>query len=179
MEDVIVQVKAVLSTTAAYWKALTETLPADVLTRRPAPGEWSAMECLQHLVDTERMVFPVRLQALLAGRDFEAFNPDPQGTAPADTLTPASLAAEFARFRTADLAALAQVTGADLPRTARHSELGIVTLAEFLHEWAAHDLNHAIQADRAVMQPFIAGCGPWRSYFADHDLAQRTGTRNL
>jgi hypothetical protein len=48
--------------------------------------------------------------------------------------------------------------------------LGTVTLAEFLHEWAAHDLNHTLQAERALMQPFIAGCGPWRGYFADHDL---------
>ena len=175
MEDVIVQVKAVLSTSAAHWRTLTETLPADMLTHRPAPGEWSVMECLQHLIDTERMVFPARLQALLIGRDFTAFNPDAQGTASADALTPTSLAAEFARFRSANLAALAQVTDADLPRTARHSELGIVTLAEFLHEWAAHDLNHTVQADRAVMQPFIAGCGPWRSYFADHDLARQTG----
>ena len=172
MEDVIVHVKAVLSTTAAYWKTLTETLPADVLTRRPAPGEWSAMECLQHLVDTERMVFPARLHALLAGRDFVAFNPDAQGTQPADTLTPASLAAEFALLRSASLAALEQVTESDFPRTARHSELGIVTMAEFLHEWAAHDLNHMVQADRAVMQPFIAGCGPWRTYFSDHDLSR-------
>ena len=172
MEDVIVQVKAVLSTTAAYWTMLTETLPADVLTRRPAPGEWSAMECLQHLIDTERMVFPIRLQALLAGRDFAAFDPDAQGTQPADTLTPAGLAAEFARLRPASLAALGQVTDADLPRTARHSELGIVTMAEFLHEWAAHDLNHIVQADRAIMQPFIAGCGPWHRYFTDHDMAR-------
>ena len=175
MGNVIAQVKAVLATTTAYWKSLTETLSADVLTRRPAAGEWSAMECLQHLVDTERMVFPVRLQALLAGRDFAAFDPDTQGSAPAGTLTPASLATEFARLRPASLAALEQVTVADLPRTARHSELGIVTMAEFLHEWAAHDLNHTVQADRAVMQPFIGGCGPWRSSFADHDLARQIG----
>ena len=172
MENVIAQVKAVLSTTAPYWKTLTETLPADVLTRRPAPGEWSAMECLQHLVDTERMVFPARLQALLAGRDFAAFDPDAQGTKPANTLTPAGLAAEFARLRSASLAALERVTEADFPRTARHSELGIVTMAEFLHEWAAHDLNHTVQADRAIMQPFIAGCGPWHRYFTDHDMAR-------
>ena len=171
MEDVIAQVKAVLLITAAHWKALTETLPADVLTGRPAPGEWSAMECLQHLVDTERLVFPARLQALLAGRDFEAFNPDTQGTASADTQAPTRLAAEFAHYRSANLAALAQVADADLPRTARHSELGIVTLAEFLNEWAAHDLNHTVQAERAIMQPFIAGCGPWRGYFAAHDLS--------
>ena len=172
METLVVQVKAVLSTTAIHWKNLTETLSADVLTRRPAPGEWSAIECLQHLVDTERLVFPVRLQALLAGRDFEAFNPDAQGTATAEIKTPADLAAEFARYRSANFTALAQVTDLDLSRTARHSELGVVTLAEFLHEWAAHDLNHTVQAERAMMQPFIAGCGPWRGYFADHDIAR-------
>ena len=172
MENLVVQVKAVLSTTAVHWKNLTETLSADELTRHPAPDEWSAIECLQHLVDTERLVFPVRLQALLAGRDFEAFNPDAQGTATAGIQIPANLAAEFARYRSANLAALAQVTDSDLSRTARHSELGVVTLAEFLHEWAAHDLNHTVQAERAMMQPFIAGCGPWRGYFADHDIVR-------
>ena len=120
-------------------------------------------------MDTERLVFPVRLQALLAGRNFDAFDPDTQGTVPVATLTPADLAAEFSRHRAASLAALAQVADTDLSRTARHSELGTVTLAELLHEWAAHDLNHTIQAERAMMQAFIAGCGPWRGHFSDHD----------
>ena len=53
---------------------------------------------------------------------------------------------------------------------ARHAELGHVTLAQFLNEWAAHDFNHTVQAERAIMQPFISGSGPWRFYFADHDL---------
>jgi hypothetical protein len=88
MEELIVQVKTILSTTATRWKDLTDALSADMLIHRPAPGEWSAMECLQHLVDTERLVFPSRLQALLAGRDFEAFNPDTQSTVPAAGLTP-------------------------------------------------------------------------------------------
>ncbi len=30
---------------------------------------------------------------------------------------------------------------------------------------------HTIQAERAMMQPFIAGCGPWRFYFLDHAIA--------
>jgi hypothetical protein len=39
---------------------------------------------------------------------------------------------------------------------------------------AAHDLNHTVQAERALMQPFIAGSGPWRTagVFADHDLGE-------
>src|SRR5689334_4138115 len=45
------QARAVLSTTAARWLKLTETLPSDLLARPPLPGEWSAAECLQHLLD--------------------------------------------------------------------------------------------------------------------------------
>jgi hypothetical protein len=42
----------------------------------------------------------------------------------------------------------------------RHAELGLVTLDELIHEWAAHDLMHIIQRERALMQPYIADCGP-------------------
>ncbi len=169
-DNLLGHVQVVLSTTAARWQHLAETLPVELLTRAPAPGEWAALECLQHLLDTEEWVFPVRVEALLAGQDFPAFDPDAEGRKPDASQPPGKLAAAFARCREASLALLAQVTPADLPRQARHSELGLVTLAELLHEWAAHDLMHTVQAERAVMQPFIAGCGPWRPYFSDHDL---------
>jgi len=158
---------AVLSTTAARWRSLTETLPVELLSRAPAINEWSAIECLQHLVDTEKWVFPVRIKALLAGQDFQAFDPKTQGTK--QSLTPAELAAEFARLRAVNLETLKTVMPSDLGRTARHSELGLVTLGELIHEWPGHDLMHTVQAERALLQPFIAGCGPWRFYFADHD----------
>lgn len=72
----------VLKITPDRWMDLTSDLPAELLTRSPAPGEWSALQCLQHLVETERLIFP-------------------------------------------------------------------------------------------VMQPFIAGCGPWQNYFADHTISER------
>jgi hypothetical protein len=168
MRDVIDVVRRVLLTTPARWMVLAQGVPADLLTRAPAPGEWSALDCLQHLVDTERSVFPVRVEAILAGRDFPAFDPDAAGTRPDTTHAPADLAAGFARLREGSMEVLARVTRGDLDRGARHSELGEVTLSELLHEWAGHDLMHTVQAERALMQPFIAGCGPWQSYFADH-----------
>lgn len=64
--------------------------------------------------------------------------------------------------------AIYKVTPADLGRQARHQELGVVTMSELLHEWAGHDLMHTVQAERALMQPFIQGCGPWQRYFSDH-----------
>jgi hypothetical protein len=169
-ETMIAQVRAVLATTAERWEALTETLPADLLNRPAAPGEWSARQCLEHLLDTERQVFPVRLRAFLAGQDFPGFNPDSESSDYRDKV-PAELAAEFVRLRVENLTLLDHLTPQDLLRTARHAELGQVTLEQMLYKWAAHDFNHTIQAERALMQPFITGSGPWRFYFKDHDIS--------
>jgi hypothetical protein len=31
---------------------------------------------------------------------------------------------------------------------------------------------HTIQAEHALMQPFILGSGPWREFFAEHEVVQ-------
>ncbi len=173
-DELLPRARAVLTTTPARWLALTEALPVDDLTRPPAPGQWSAAECLRHLLDVERGVFPTRVRAFLAGQDFPGFDPDAQP--PVELSRPVEMAREFADLREQSLALLSQLTPDDLARTARHAELGPVTLGDMIHEWAAHDLNHTVQAERALMQPFIAGCGPWRTagYFADHDVGDQT-----
>ena len=169
MDDLLDQARAVLATTAERWLSLTEKLSAELLTRPAAPGEWSARDCLGHLVDTEAHIFPSRVRALLAGQDFEAFDPETQGSDHSQD-TPAQLAATFARHRAENLTLLETLTAADLDRSGQHSELGPVTLGQLLHEWAAHDLMHTVQAERALMQPFVYATGPWRPYFHDHDL---------
>lgn len=168
MDNLVQRVSTILSTTTARWLTLTQTVADDLLARPPADGEWSALDCLQHLVDTERWVFPVRVRAFLAGQDFPAFDPDSQGTKPQRELTAGGLASEFAGLRAENLELLKRVTVADLPRRVRHAELGPVTLEELLNEWAAHDLMHTVQAEQALMQPFIAACGPWQPYFTRH-----------
>jgi len=159
----------ILESTPARWIALCETIAPELLHRKPAAEEWSALDCLIHILDTEKNIFPVRVRAFLAGDNFPAFNPDKEGTH-VGSQTPADLAAEFTSLRVRSLALLKTLNESDLARTAQHPELGLVTLEQMLQEWAGHDLNHTIQAERALMQPFIAGCGPWRKYFADHDI---------
>jgi hypothetical protein len=166
MQDILFSVSSVLQTTPARWIFLTSSLPPDLLSRRPAPAEWSALECLVHIIDVEQ-VFSTRLVAFLAGRDFPAFNPDEQGTKPDANPQPAELAAHFAQLRQANLSSLAALTPVDLARQARHAELGPVTLEMMVSGWAAHDLNHTIQAERALIQPFIQECGPWQVYYQD------------
>ena len=171
MTDVLDMVKAVLASTATRWLTMTEVLPVDLLSHPPAAGEWSAIECLIHLLDTEH-IFPARVQALLAGQAIPAFDPGTQGTKNTPS-SPRELATEFASLRQSNLAVLERVAPQDFNRSAEHSELGTVTLGQLLHEWAAHDLNHTIQAERAVIQPFIQGSGPWRSYFQDHEVTNQ------
>ncbi len=168
MNDILEVARTILQTTPLRWKTLTQNLSNELINLPPAPDEWSAIDCLQHLVDTDRSVFPVRIRALLAGQDFPAFDPDSQGTISSNQLSQDDLAQEFTSLRTANLALFDELTPADLTRQARHAELGLVTMSELLHEWAAHDLMHTVQAERALMQPFIQGCEPWRSYFLDH-----------
>ena len=170
MDELLPQLRAILATTPSRWLSLTEQLPDNLLTRPPAPGEWSAVECLRHLRDAERDVFPVRVRAFLAGEDLVPYDPDAAMTA-GSSESPSELARDFARRRAESLALLATVTTEDVGRTVTHGEYGPVRLGELLHEWAAHDLMHTVQAERSLMQPFVAGSGPWRATFADHDVA--------
>ena len=172
MDHLIARVISVLRTTPHRWDELTATVDPELLRRPPASGEWSALECLRHLVEAEQEVFPVRVQALLAGRDFSAFDPDAQGVVRPQAEAPAELAKRFSRLRAESVAILTPLTETDLLRAARHAELGRVTLGELLHQWVGHDLMHTIQAERALMQPFILGSGPWREFFVEHEVVQ-------
>ncbi len=171
MENLLPQVQAVLTTTAARWLSWTATFSASALAHTPAAGEWSAAECLGHLIQTEKDVFPQRVRSFLAGEDLAGFTPASEAGDDAG-LSLAELAAEFARLRARNLELIGGLQLSDLERSAEHSELGRVTLGQALHTWAAHDLNHTMQAERALLQPLIAGSGAWRVRFAHHVLPQ-------
>ena len=169
--DLISRTMAILRVDGDRWQELATGLDRDLLLRRPSPGEWSALECLGHASDTEAAVFAARVRAMLAGQpSFPGFDPDRESTPITADTDPTALAERHAALRTESLALLTTVTEVDLERTARHTELGPVTMRELLNEWAAHDLMHVVQAERAVMQAFIPAAGPWRRYFADHDV---------
>lgn len=166
MEDVLDRVQTILAITPLRWQNLAESVPASLLAEPAAPGEWSALECLQHMIDIEQ-VYRFRLNAFREGKDFPAFNPDKEGTHQASP-SAQDLVQEFSALREETLRILEGVTPADYSRQARHAELGMVTLEQMLNAWAAHDLNHTVQAERALMQPFIRASGPWRKYYTDH-----------
>lgn len=170
MDDVLAKAKAVLSTTPGRWLLLIDHLPVDLLERPPAAGEWPALSCLRHLLAAEQRLYPARVRAFLDGRDFVAFDPNKEGQ-DTSSQTPRQLVDDFARRRAESLVLLESLSQSDLARTAIHPELGRVTLGEMLHTWAAHDLMHTRQAEQALMQPLVEGCGPWQRFFTGHFMA--------
>ncbi len=168
MDGTLEMVLPVLRSTPQRWVRLAESVSPQLLRRPPAQNEWSAHECLQHMVDTELMVFPPRIGHLLRGEDFPAFDPGEYGTKQKRASGSLDLANEFDRLRAESMKLLSRLKPVDLSRKAKHQELGTVSLAEMLNEWAGHDLMHTVQGERAIMQVFIADCGPWKKYFSDH-----------
>ncbi|MCA9896106.1 MAG: DinB family protein [Anaerolineae bacterium] len=164
VQDIFQWSKAILSSTAARWRQIIDAYPHELLLISPAPGEWSALECLQHLAEVEQVSTSVRLKSFLAGEPFPGFSPDDSAKEP-PTL---AVLAEFARLRAENLLLLDQFTVADLEKAVHHAEYGMVTLSQFLHHLAAHDLMHTVQAEQAMMQPFIQGCGPWEINYEAH-----------
>ena len=114
-------------------------------------------------------MFGARLRAVLEGRDLVVFDPDAPRD-PAAERTPREAATALAAARGENLAVLGGLTAADLERTGRHPEHGAIALRVVLSTWAAHDLQHTVQAEEALMQAFLPGTGPFRSRFADHEV---------
>jgi hypothetical protein len=170
MTDVLDSARRLLSTTPGRWQSLVEATPEELLLRPPAPGEWSAADCLNHLLLTERVVFGERLRAILDGRDLVTFDPDEPRDLDLER-TPREVVTALAAERGRNLAVLSGLTPAELDRSSRHPEYGMVPLHVVLNTWAAHDLQHTVQAEEALMQAFIPGTGPFRFRFADHEVS--------
>jgi hypothetical protein len=122
---------------------------------RPVPGEWSANECVGHLIEAERRGFAGRIRTILAAaRAAEANGPpvletwDPPAVAEArrDHELPATeLAETFAALRTESVALVRGLSPVDLGRSGLHPQVGELRVDELLGEWVHHDRDHVRQ----------------------------------
>lgn len=119
---------------------------------RPAPGEWSANECLGHLIEAERRGFAGRVQAILAtdrpdiSADLEAWDPPTVAETRRDhERVAADLVAEFVAMRTDGVALVRTLRPDDLDRVGIHPDVGPLRVSEVIAEWVHHDRNHIRQ----------------------------------
>jgi hypothetical protein len=158
-------------------QALVEGHTEEQLRRRPAPGSWSALECIAHLAETARHYIPaIRAaieQARAAGR--VSSGPFKQGLIarwlirsmespsrmrmkstpfpPGDAPDAQTVLAEFHRWNQELIALIRAAEGIDLGRTKVHSpgsRYFRMSLGNMVPLLAAHGRRHVAQARQAL-----------------------------
>jgi hypothetical protein len=143
----------------------------EMLDRRPGEKAWSQTEVLAHLADFETICFQARIETIYRGLPVLPVNPDKRALdIPYAAMDPFKSLDRFIQDRERSLARIRQVSPGDLTRRAVHSEIGEITLANLLAEWASHDLGHIRQLILAAAQPFLPAAGPWRPGYRHLEL---------
>src|SRR5579872_1812627 len=129
---------------------------------KPAPDRFSVAEVLAHLSHSEGHCYRMRVDRFL-DEDLPELEPDDaqmwldlyRDADPEDAFD------HFEEQRETNLEFLRGLEASAGERKAMHKEVGEITLAQMLHEWALHDLGHVRQVAELVRaRKFLAGAGP-------------------
>jgi len=158
---------SLLEKTPFLLETMLRGLPSDLLQWKPAPDRWSISEVLHHLSHIEP-IFADRVRRMIAEDNPTLVRyTQPHLTDPA-LYTQGTAAEHLARLVTGRREIVAFVKSAPpsaATRTGHHSELGTITVANMLHEWANHDLGHMRQiAELYRARAFHPHSGPFQQY---------------
>lgn len=134
-----------------WWRRLIDQAGAHLRTR-PEEGEWSVLECLGHLVDSE-LVTSTRYRWILAedepplvGYDQDAWTARLNHAAD----DPAALLDFFGTLRRANVALWRRATAAERSRVGLHAERGPESYGLLFRMQAGHGRIHRAQAERGL-----------------------------
>ena len=144
----------ILERTPRVIDAMLRGLPDAWLHCNEGPDTFSPFDVVGHLIHGEKTDWMPRVRMILETGDqrpFEPFDRFAQWEASRGKSLE-ELLEEFARLRTANIAALKalQLSVDDLDRRGKHPKLGSVTMRQLLAAWVAHDLDHVIQIARVI-----------------------------
>ncbi|HET7341210.1 MAG TPA: DinB family protein [Methylomirabilota bacterium] len=125
-----------------------------ILTRRPAPGEWSIHENACHLAEVHPLFFQ-RLDLMLAQTDPAIRSYDPGRDDPDDRLLALDLEESLRRFtddRARLVGRLRGLRAADWARTARHEEYNSYSIFTMFRHLALHDFHHAYRIEELLLR---------------------------
>ena len=142
---------AVQRATVARLREIVDSA-GDRLRLRPEPREWSVIECVGHLVDSE-LVVSARIRWILAEDEPDIVGYDQDrwvdGLHHRDD-DPGDLIALFEALRAANLRLWAATPPADRERFGLHRERGRESYGLIVQLAAGHDRFHIAQAERAL-----------------------------
>lgn len=158
---------SLLGKTPQVLETLLDDLPEELLQWKPNPDRWSISEVLAHLSALEA-VYAERARRMmvedspaLARYDLERAKARKEYShgPGAENL------AQFTALRRSTAALLNSLPASAGVRTGVHSELGTITLAHMLYEWASHDLGHLRQIEELYRaHAFHPNSGPFMKY---------------
>jgi uncharacterized damage-inducible protein DinB len=123
----------------------------DAQLRHPeAPGKWSILAVLRHMLDSE-LVWGYRLHRIAAENRPEIHGYDQDLWADALDYaadSPATVLEEFAALRRMNLRFLRSLPTARLKRAGVHTERGDESIEHLIRMYAGHDLLHRAQIER-------------------------------
>jgi hypothetical protein len=135
------------STPEKLQRELRDLSPRE-MRKPPEPGKWSVQVILAHLADVERLGMRERVEAIVS-QDRPELEPFDQEKRAAelhyDRIDLRDSLASFTRQRRANVKWLRALRPAQLRRVGVHKSVGEVSVLDFLHEWAFHDLGHLRQ----------------------------------
>jgi hypothetical protein len=159
---------ALLARTPGVLNALLRDMSEAWTMRNEGGTTWNAYDVVGHLVHGERTDWMPRVKRVLEFGEDKAFEPFERFAQARESRgkSLAQLLDEFAQLRSENLSALRalNLSQEDCTRRGLHPSLGVVTLANLLTTWAAHDLNHLHQISRVMAVQYRERVGPWSRY---------------
>jgi FMN phosphatase YigB (HAD superfamily) len=130
---------------------MLENVQADYWHKRPDPNEWSILQILCHLVESEERDQRPRLERILREDNPFIVAPHPSGpNLPVCDDDGMRVAQKFVHARKQTLDFIATLQPEDWQRPARHSVFGLTTLVEMAHFTAQHDRLHLNQLCQTI-----------------------------
>lgn len=158
---------SLLEKTPVLFETMLRDLSGELLHWKPAADRWSISEVLAHLSHLEH-VYAERALRMVAEDSPTLQKYDQAGASARGDYSRGSAGehlAHLTRTRRSTLALLRGLPASAGARTGVHSELGTITLAQMLNEWASHDLGHLRQiAELYRAHAFHPYSGPFQAY---------------
>jgi hypothetical protein len=136
---------------------------------RPAPGNWSILEVVNHLYDEERDDFRRRLDLTLHHPGTEWPPIDPEGWCAERRYNERDLGESLNRWleeRNASLQWLGAIVDPDWSKVYRHPRIGDLRAGDLLLSWVTHDLLHARQLIKIHHAWITSGGEPYSGAYA-------------
>ncbi len=158
-----------LESTAQILRALLSGISEEDASWKPAPDRWSVAEVLEHLSHVEGHCFRARLELAMEenGAAWEPY--DPKVYEAEGAYAGRNAEDSFDHFEEQREDNLDYVTSLAEDAAARkgvHPEMGEITVAELVAEWAFHDLGHIRQICEIIRaRRYFPEMGPFRTQY--------------